>query len=62
MGMNCDCIADIGSKVGVMWRERHGSGVKGSVFGEEKVGGLGCGKGVGWRVVSILVFNGRGGG
>lgn len=49
MGMNCDCRADISSKVGKEWREGHGSGEIGREFGEEKVGGLGCGKGVGWR-------------
>lgn len=49
MGMKCDCRADIGSKVGVMWREECRSGEIGREFGEEKVGGFGCGKGVGWR-------------
>lgn len=49
MGMKCDCRADIGSKVGVEWREGRGWSVRGRRFREESVGGFGCGKGVGWR-------------
>ena len=51
MGMKCDCRADISSKVGDEWREGRGWSVRGREFGEERVGGFGCGEGVGWRVV-----------
>lgn len=34
MGMNCDCRADIGSKVGVMWRKGRGWSVRGRRFRE----------------------------